>query len=139
MKRIFAIAVAVFFVCAACKNINSKNTKESVKDTVTSIEFESKHYDFGQITRGEVVQHTYVFKNTGKIDLYIQEVDPSCGCTTPEWPEGQAIKPGEKGKILVKFDTKGQSLGNKQKQVAVYSNTVPSRNLLQFTAQVIDE
>ena len=75
---------------------------------------------------------------TNHIDLQIEEVDAACGCTTPEWTK-EPVKPGEKGKIRVKFDTQHQNLGNKTKQVAVYSNTKPSRNLLQFTAQIVEE
>lgn len=131
------VSLALLFACS-CNSGNSKTEAETVTDTITSIEFESKTYAFGEVVKGEVVEHTYIFTNTGNIDLIIDEVDPSCGCTTPEWTK-DPVKPGEKGKIRVKFDTQHQSLGNKTKQVAVYSNTKPSRNLLQFSAQVVEQ
>ncbi|MBR5432913.1 MAG: DUF1573 domain-containing protein [Bacteroidales bacterium] len=139
MKRFGFLTIlwAVVFVASSCHS-GEKKTTETVTDTVTSIEFDNKLYSFGQVVKGEIVEHTYFFTNTGNIDLIIDEVDPSCGCTTPEWTK-EPVKPGEKGKIRVKFDTQHQSLGNKTKQVAVYSNTVPSRNLLQFSAQVVAE
>ena len=138
MKKLLIILfVFSLFWGVSCKN-GSSSADTTATDTITSIEFENKNYAFGQIVKGQVVEHTYFFTNTGNIDLIIEEVDPSCGCTTPEWTKAP-VKPGEKGKIIVKFDTQHQSLGNKTKQVAVYSNTSPSRNLLQFTAQVVEE
>ena len=138
MKKILiCLSVIPLFFAISCKQGSSTAETKST-DTITSIEFENKNYAFGQIVKGQVVEHSYIFKNTGNIDLIIEEVDPSCGCTTPEWTK-EPVKPGETGKIIVKFDTQHQSLGNKTKQVAVYSNTSPSRNLLQFTAQVVSE
>lgn len=138
MKRIVVLISIAAFFATACNSGNSSKETEQPKDTVSAIEFDSKTYNFGQIVKGQIVEHTYFFTNTGNIDLVIDEVDPSCGCTTPEWTK-EPVKPGEKGKIRVKFDTQHQSYGNKTKQVAVYSNTVPSRNLLQFSAQVVEE
>lgn len=136
MKKL--ILFCSLIACFACNSNTSKSSAEQPTDTLTSIEFENKNYNFGNIVKGEIVEHSYFFTNTGNIDLVIEEVDPSCGCTTPEWTK-EPIKPGERGKILVKFDTQHQSYGNKTKQVAVYSNTKPSRNLLQFTAQVVEQ
>ncbi len=138
MKRTILFSIIAMGLCAAC-NTKSSETKTSVStDTLTSIKFESKTYAFGRVVQGQVVEHTFFFTNTGSVNLEIQEVDAACGCTTPEWTK-EPVKPGEKGKIRVKFDTQHQSLGNKTKQVAVYSNTIPSRNLLQFSAQVVGE
>ncbi|MCQ2959664.1 MAG: DUF1573 domain-containing protein [Bacteroidales bacterium] len=138
MRRIAWIIPIALFFASACHSNSTNTADNNITDTVTSIEFDKKTYSFGEIVKGQIVEHTYFFTNTGNIDLIIDEVDPSCGCTTPEWTK-EPVKPGERGKIRVKFDTQHQSLGNKTKQVAVYSNTIPSRNLLQFTAQVVGE
>lgn len=138
MKRIVLLFTIASSFLWSCNGGASKQETQQQTDTITSITFEQKNYDFGQIVKGEVVEHTYTFENTGKVDLIIEEVDPSCGCTTPDWTK-EPVKPGEKGKIKVKFDTHHQSFGNKTKQVSVYSNTTPSRNILQFTAQVVEQ
>ncbi|MCQ2605227.1 MAG: DUF1573 domain-containing protein [Bacteroidales bacterium] len=138
MKKIICAVFALLTICAGCNNSNSNKEEAKSTDTVAAITFDSKNYQFGEIVKGEIVEHTYTFTNTGTIDLQIQEVDPSCGCTTPEWTQ-EPIKPGQKGKIRVKFDTQHQSYGNKQKQVSVYSNTIPSRNILQFSAVVVEK
>ena len=137
MKKLVLFIWSIALCCTAC-NTHTTEDKQTPTDTITSIEFESKTYSFGQVVKGETVEHSYIFTNTGNIDLIIEEVDPSCGCTTPEWTK-EPVKPGEKGKIKVRFDTQHQSLGNKTKQVAVYSNTSPTRNILQFSAQVVAE
>ncbi|SRR5574344_2081305 len=138
MKKIALFAIVAMGLFSSCNTKSSENQKSETTDTLTSIKFESKTYAFGQVVHGQVVEHTFIFTNTGSIDLQIEEVDAACGCTTPEWTK-EPVKPGEKGKIRVKFDTQHQNLGNKTKQVAVYSNTKPSRNLLQFTAQIVEE
>lgn len=138
MKRFFPLIFSALMFACSCGSKQSEKTETVSSDTVSAIKFEDKNFSFGTITKGQIVEHTYVFTNVGAIDLVIEEVDPSCGCTTPEWTK-EPVKPGEKGKIRVKFDTQHQSLGNKVKQVAVYSNTIPSRNLLQFSAQVVEE
>lgn len=141
MKQIVAISLVTLLSFCSCGGSGKKqaeSTTNTSADTVTSIEFDNKNYNFGQVIKGETVEHTYFFTNTGSIDLVVEEVAPSCGCTIPDWSK-DPVKPGEQGKIKVKFETKSQSLGNKSKQVAVYTNTVPSRNLLYFTAQVVAE
>ncbi|MBP5583729.1 MAG: DUF1573 domain-containing protein [Bacteroidales bacterium] len=85
MKKILiCLSVIPLFFAISCKQGSSTAETKST-DTITSIEFENKNYAFGQIVKGQVVEHSYIFKNTGNIDLIIEEVDPSCGCTTPEW------------------------------------------------------
>src|SRR5688572_7101524 len=50
-----------------------------------ALDFERVDYDFGTIKEGDKVNYTYKFKNTGAAPLIIQSVQPSCGCTVPNW------------------------------------------------------
>ena len=43
-------------------------------------------YDFGDILKGTPVEANFRFRNTGDEALIIDNVRPSCGCTTPDWP-----------------------------------------------------
>ena len=61
-------------------------TADNVEE-LTSIEFTEEAFDFGEITQGEKVEHTFKFKNTGENDLVIVSAKGSCGCTIPEWPK----------------------------------------------------
>jgi hypothetical protein len=99
------------------------------------IAFEDLKFDFGVISQGEKITHTYRFKNTGKSDLVIVKVEGSCGCTVMKgWPK-HPIKPGEKGKIDVIFDSVGMR-GVQNKTISVVANTVPSTTVLKLDGKV---
>lgn len=61
-------------------------------------------YDFGKIPQGKPVTHVFAIENTGKDSLKIENVQASCGCTTPEWDRNKIYAPGEKGKITVGYN-----------------------------------
>lgn len=42
-------------------------------------------YDFGKIPQGKPVYYNFEITNTGKESLKLENVQASCGCTTPEW------------------------------------------------------
>ena len=46
------------------------------------IQFAEIVYDFGKVSSGEVVKHSFVFTNIGTAKLEIKDVRPGCGCTT---------------------------------------------------------
>jgi len=78
-----------------------------------------KKIDFGKQPKGKSLARSIVIKNTGKSDLKIESVQPSCGCTTVDYPK--VIAPGKSGSIKLKVDT-GQSPGNHTKSVTIKSN-----------------
>ncbi|MDP2176416.1 MAG: DUF1573 domain-containing protein [Bacteroidota bacterium] len=103
-------------------------------EELATIQFESTEHDFGDIIENQSVEHVYVFKNIGKIDLLINNCEAACGCTVPSWPR-QPIKPGESGEIKVIFDSTGKN-GNNNKIVTVYGNIPDGKIILNFKANV---
>lgn len=89
-----------------------------------SIAFENLTHDFGKVYDGKSVSYEFVFTNTGKVPLILTNVQPSCGCTTPEWPR-EPIMPGQKGKIKAIY-TAGTFRGAFSKSIAVVSNAEQS-------------
>lgn len=80
-------------------------------------------HDFGDITQGEKVEHTYRFTNSGNEPLIITNVTTQCGCTTPKgWPR-DPVPPGEKGEIIAAFNSAGK-FGKQHKVVTIVSNAV---------------
>lgn len=61
-------------------------------------------YDFGKIPQGKPVTTVFSVTNTGKTPLKIENVQASCGCTTPEWEKDKAIEPGATSKITVGYN-----------------------------------
>ncbi len=101
---------------------------------VAKMTFKEHHFDFGEIAEGKVVVHEYEFTNTGKVPLVITNGHSTCGCTVPEWPK-EAIKPGDTGKIKVKFDTNGKA-GPQAKPITIVANTYPSKTMLELVGIV---
>ena len=137
MTRIIYILLISVSI-AACNQKASKTQKldagaietdESTnKDPVIS--FDKKIWDFGTITDGEVVEHTFRFTNTGTNDLIISNASASCGCTIPEWPK-EPIAPGEKGEIKVEFNSNGKK-DMVTKDITILANTNPVKTILQI-------
>ena len=84
------------------------------------IHFPNPDFDFGTLTMGEKVNHTFTYTNKGQRDLIIRATKASCGCTSPE-PEKKVIAPGEEGKIKVMFNSFGKK-GEQNHKVTVISN-----------------
>jgi len=116
--------------------IRNPVSANSPTDTVNvaKIVFEEHVHEFGTVNEGDVVEHTFNFKNTGKIPLVISNARSTCGCTVPQWPK-DPIEAGGSGNIKVKFDTKGKK-GNQKKPVTITANTYPQKTIVHVQGQV---
>jgi hypothetical protein len=110
-------------------------TAGTTPSETAALEFESDTYDFGTATQGDIVKHTYKFKNTGNADLRLSGVKPSCGCTTPSFTT-DPIKPGKTGQIEVSFNTAAK-MGEQFKSITVTANTQPPQKILILKGKVI--
>lgn len=99
-----------------------------------AMEFQKTDHDFGTISEGEVVEHTYSFKNAGAAPLIIQGAQGSCGCTVPDWTK-EPIPVGGTGFVKAKFDSNGKP-NIQNKTVTVTANTWPKQTVLRFKAMV---
>jgi hypothetical protein len=87
-------------------------TDESLKLTETS-------FDFGKIPQGKPVTHTFLIENKGKDSLILNNVQASCGCTTPEWSR-TPVAPGGKTSIKVGYNSAAE--GPFDKAITIYYN-----------------
>jgi hypothetical protein len=101
----------------------------------TTIQFEQLLYDFGRIKEGETPKAKFTFTNTGSLPLDIENVQPACGCTVAQWPQ-ERIMPGEKGTVVLIFNSKGFE-GERTKSAAVVANTDPRITTLSIKATVL--
>lgn len=101
---------------------------------LTTIALSQSNYDFGNIKKGDKVNHVYEITNTGKNPLVISEVKPGCGCTAPEFTK-EPILPGQKGKITLSFDSSSFD-GAVQKYADVFANVEKSPIKLTFNANI---
>ncbi len=96
--------------------------------------FASMEHDFGTINEGDIVEHTYTFKNAGAAPLIIQNAQGSCGCTVSDWTK-QPVPVGGTGFVKAKFDSNGKP-NVQNKTVTVTANTWPKQSVLRFKALV---
>jgi uncharacterized protein DUF1573 len=75
--------------------------------------------DAGTVPKGQVIDATFVIKNTGGSDLIITDARPGCGCTVASFDK--VVKAGEEGKVISHVDTKTFS-GPIAKSILLVSN-----------------
>jgi hypothetical protein len=78
------------------------------------LEIPQDEWSFGQIGPRDVVDHTYVLRNTGDAPLTISRIYTTCGCTTAELT-ARVIPPGKVALLRMIFDagfhdTRGQQV-----------------------------
>lgn len=100
----------------------------------TEMTFAETEYDFGTVTEGEKVTHTYSFTNTGDEPLILSNARGSCGCTVPEWPR-TPIAPGGTGEVTVVFNSRGKG-GDRNQRVTLTANTEPTQTFLSLKGTV---
>ncbi len=101
---------------------------------LASIEFEEAVHDFGSIKEGAKVENVFKFKNTSQVPLIITGVQPSCGCTAPEWTK-EPIAPGQEGTVSLTFDSSGKP-GVQNKTATIKANIEGGQTMISFKGNV---
>jgi hypothetical protein len=76
-------------------------------------------HDFGMIPQGKPVTYVFDIVNTGTTPLKLDNVQASCGCTTPEWNH-DAIPAGSADKIKVGYNAANE--GPFEKYITIMYN-----------------
>ncbi len=76
----------------------------AAKPAPESLLLKQTEHDFGKIPQGKPVTYVFEVSNSGSTPLKIDNVQASCGCTTPEWDREKAIEPGGTAKITVGYN-----------------------------------
>jgi hypothetical protein len=131
MKRFFIIlSVAVLATAISCSQSNNGKANKKAAE----ITFAQAEHDFGTIEQGSNAEFAFVFKNTGKEDLVVSNVQTSCGCTIPEWTR-EPVKKRKSGVVNVHYNT--HVSGNFIKSITVYSNAATSPVTLKIRGTVV--
>ena len=154
MKKIIGLSVLVMLSLSSCKkNEGADQLKEgetllkpqepmmesdmvatAKKPAQTNLALSEPDFDFGKIKKGDVVNHVFEVTNTGKNPLIISAVQPTCGCTVPEYTK-EPILPGKKGEITLTFNSANFD-GVVHKTAEVYANIAQVPIELRFTADI---
>lgn len=129
MRIVFSVFVA--FLLFVSELVTAQQLQGKAK-----IEFEKTTHDYGTFKEESGLQtYTFKFTNQGTIPLILNNVQPSCGCTTPEW-ERKPIPPGKEGYIKVSYDPQNRP-GGFNKSIRVVSNAENSTIVLFIKGEVV--
>jgi hypothetical protein len=130
MKKLLLLTVVMVLAIAA----------QAQKQAGAQLTWENSNHNFGEVVLGDKVEHTYKFTNTGNEPLIITNVQPSCGCTLPKsWPR-DPIMPGDKGELVIAFNSAAKPLGKLERTTAIISNAVnEGANQIKFSAIIIEK
>jgi hypothetical protein len=108
MKKFTLLAATLFFFAAVNAQAPTPTTEvkaagQEVKDITKVLSFKNDNYNFGKIPQGKPVEFELEVKNISKDSVKIENVQVSCGCTTPKWQAGP-YAPGETFKITLGFN-----------------------------------
>jgi hypothetical protein len=73
-------------------------------------------FDFGSIPQGRPIFHVFILENPSLKPVLIDNIQASCGCTTPEWSK-QPVAPGAKSEVKVGFNAAAEGPFEKTIQV----------------------
>ena len=134
MKNISLVLTSLFclLVVSACNFGKSKEKLEK-----TSVRFKDSVRHYFALPQGKQQYAHFKFFNTGKNPLAILEVQTSCGCAVPEFPD-RVIEPDGEGVISIQFDSH-KYLGYSKIYVTVRANTEPAFHTLIFDINVVPD
>ena len=113
---VIALILAVSFVVAsfttnvaqaATPAVSASSSSPAQPSATGNLVFEESFYDFGKVTEGDIVKHTFKFRNAGAGAMKIIKNESSCGCTSTN----NVLKeyaPGDQGEIEAVVDTVGK-------------------------------
>jgi len=132
MRKFLMLASFAFF------GFNAANAQSEIQQEVNpnapEINFEQNVIDYGTLEQGADGNRVFTFTNTGKEPLILTNVRASCGCTTPKWTRNP-VAPGEKGEIMVHYDT--NRMGNFHKTITVTSNAKTGNVTLTIKGKIV--
>jgi len=79
---------------------------------IDALQLKEGEHDFGMIPQGKPVFYFFEVANTGTTPLKLDNVQASCGCTTPEWNR-EAIPAGSVDKIRVGYNAASEGVFDK--------------------------
>lgn len=103
----------VAFCSAQVVSPSANETKPDV------IRLKEDGHNFGKIPQGRPTTYNFEITNTGTEALRLENVQASCGCTTPEWSK-EPIAAGASATIKVGYNAYAE--GNFKKTVTIFYN-----------------
>lgn len=114
MKKLFVL----LFMLAALTAVNA----QPAAPVADVLKVKEEEFDFGTIPQGKPVFHLFLITNNGLVPLKLDNVQASCGCTTPEWNK-ETIPAGATDVIKVGYNAAAEGPFIKPITVTYNGNT----------------
>jgi hypothetical protein len=114
------LVIAIFFLCIT----NASFSQQTGNDIV---QLKESLFNFGKIPQGKPVTHNFILINNGDTPLFLENVQASCGCTTPEWSKSP-ILPGTESIIKVGYNAANE--GVFEKSITIYHNKGQTKTIV---------
>jgi len=151
MRRIFFAIVALFVFNSLKAQTVTAIQKTDQPATADPLSVKEEVYDFGTIPQGKPVYYFFTIQNNGGTPLKLDNVQASCGCTTPEWNK-EPVAAGGTDKIKVGYNAAVEGAfekfititynGNQSKQIKIKgtvwkapAGSAPTNASVQFLKQ----
>lgn len=132
------LKITAFLAVLACSpfyaSVFPVETSSVVKTIAGVIKWKSESIDVGNIPQGKPKLIRFEFTNTSSKPIVIENVAPSCGCTTADYTK-TPILPGKKGFVEASFNA--ASPGMFMKTVNVTTSDSKTPKTLSFKGVVV--
>lgn len=97
--------------------------------------FSEELHDFGRVKKGEDVEHTFTFTNSGTEDITV-ELITGCECSEIIYEKGETYKPGETGKVKVIFHSADEDKGVANKTLDMILENINPKTGYQYVFEL---
>ena len=137
MKKLtlFVLSMTVLLSVQAQQPAHNENdghnhgatTPQPATTETAELLFKEMEFYFAKIPQGKPVYHFFEIVNKGKTPIKLDNIQASCGCTTPEWSR-DPIAPGASTKIKVGFNAASEGMFDKFITV-FYNNSTQNKQI----------
>lgn len=125
MKKL-AIVISLFTTVSGVRAQAVNNGGTALPPPPEVLLVKENSHNFGKIPQGRPAVYVFEIENTGAVPLKLDNVQASCGCTTPVWSR-DPIDAGSTAKIQVGYNAYAQ--GPFTKTVTIIYNTNRTKTL----------
>ncbi|MCA6066648.1 DUF1573 domain-containing protein [Chryseobacterium sp. RG1] len=135
MKNLKITALLAVLACSPFyANVLPTDNSPVVRVLADAIKWKSESIDVGNIPQGKPKAIRFEFTNTSNKPIVIENVAPSCGCTTADYTK-TPILPGKKGFVEASYNA--ANAGAFMKTVNVTTSDSKTPKTLSFKGTVV--
>jgi len=145
MRLAFIISLSlVVFSCTEkeVKKEQSKNLPPEIENiefipSQGTLECNELIFNAGEIKKGESINHTFSFTNTGNEPVILLEKTMSCNCTNLK-TSNDTVQPNKSIHLDIEIDTKDKKTGKNDATITVKTNGKRKFYLLEVDFEVVE-